>query len=259
MDDFKGTTKLLSSAGFDAVSAALQADACALWSLITVETRGFGFLPSRRPKILFERHIFHARTGGRFDAQAPDLSAPTAGGYSGGEQEYDRLQRAIALDRKAALESASWGLGQIMGFNATALGYADAETMITQFCDSEDAQLDGVRRFIANDRALHAALQSQDWNTVARQYNGPSYAKNEYNFKLDHYFSTYKANGTPAIDVRAAQVRLTYLGYDAGGIDGLWGARTKAALTAFQGKQGIAASGTLDSATITALQQAVGF
>jgi hypothetical protein len=30
---------------------------------------------------------------------------------------YPRLAQAIAIDRPAALRSASWGLGQIMGFN----------------------------------------------------------------------------------------------------------------------------------------------
>jgi len=55
----------------------------------------------------------------------------------------------MALDNQAALESASWGLGQVMGFNATGLGYADVDDMVQQFCAGEDAQLVGVTRFIA--------------------------------------------------------------------------------------------------------------
>ena len=36
-----------------------------LWSVVAVETSGCGFLPDRRPAILFERHIFSRR--GVFD------------------------------------------------------------------------------------------------------------------------------------------------------------------------------------------------
>lgn len=36
----------------------------ALWTVIEVETSGVGFLPSRQPAILFERHKFSRKTGG---------------------------------------------------------------------------------------------------------------------------------------------------------------------------------------------------
>ncbi|NJM92326.1 MAG: N-acetylmuramidase family protein [Rhodospirillaceae bacterium] len=75
-------------------------------------------MPNRRPKILFERHIFHQRTNGKFDATHPDISHPKWGEYGKASAQYDRLGRAMALDRQAALESASWGLPQVMGFNA---------------------------------------------------------------------------------------------------------------------------------------------
>ena len=79
------------------------------WAVMS-ESRGFGFLSDRRPKILFERHIFHKRTGGKFSAKHPDISNRNAGGYgAGGGHQYVRLEKAIKLDRKAALESASWG------------------------------------------------------------------------------------------------------------------------------------------------------
>ncbi|MBD8655693.1 DUF3380 domain-containing protein [Oxalobacteraceae sp. CFBP 13730] len=108
----------LSQTGFDAVLDRLGVDQAALWSLLTVETRGFGFLPDWRPKILFERHIFHKRTGGRFGAGHPNISSPAGKRYLGDAAEYDRLAQAIELDRDAALESALWALGQVMGFNA---------------------------------------------------------------------------------------------------------------------------------------------
>jgi len=80
-----------------------------IWSVLGVETSGCGFLPDRWPKLLFERHIFHRLTGGRFDAEDPDVSQPTPGGYGrSGAHQYNRLAAAaIALNRGAALQSAS--------------------------------------------------------------------------------------------------------------------------------------------------------
>ena len=98
---FAGTGKPLSDAGMAAALSAMDLDPVAdlpvLWSVLTVESRGFGFQVDRRPKILFERHIFHRETGGRFSGQAPDISAATGGGYIGGAAEYDRLERAVAF------------------------------------------------------------------------------------------------------------------------------------------------------------------
>ena len=85
--------------------------------VVTVETSGCGCLADRRATILFERHIFSEQTGGKFDSQHPDISNRTPGGYTHGPAEYNRLSKAAQLDRTAALESASCGLGQVMGFN----------------------------------------------------------------------------------------------------------------------------------------------
>src|SRR5437868_846771 len=133
MAEFQGKAAPLTQGGFDEVSQQLGGDAASLWSLLTVETKGFGFQSDRRPKILFERHVFHKRTGGKHSAAHPDVSSPTSGGYGAEHEQYERLSKAMQLDRKAALESTSWGLPQIMGFNAVALGYASAEQMVDRF------------------------------------------------------------------------------------------------------------------------------
>src|SRR5262245_55550212 len=137
---FKGIAKPLSEAGLTKAASDIGVERPALWAVMTVETKGCGFLADRRPQILFERHVFHKRTEGAFDQTDPDLSNPRAGGYGkGGAFQYERLARAIALKRDAALASTSWGLGQIMGFNAVAAGFADVEAMVRAMCNSEDA------------------------------------------------------------------------------------------------------------------------
>src|SRR5277367_4598660 len=103
----------LSAAGFQSAVNALGVDTPTVQALLTVETPGCGYLSDRRPQILFERHIFSRLTGRVFDAQFPDISNPTQGGYGkGGAPQYARLGKAVALNQEAALKSASWGLGQ---------------------------------------------------------------------------------------------------------------------------------------------------
>ena len=257
MDEFTSTGAPLTTAGFDAALQILGASPEALWSALNVETSGCGYLSDRRPKILFERHYFHRLTGGKYDASHPEVSNPSAGGYgAGGAHQYGRLAEALQLDRAAALQSASWGLGQIMGANYASAGFIDVEDMVKAFVSGEDAQLEGIARFVGGS-PMKAALQKMDWAAYARLYNGPSYAENNYDTRLSAAFARFTMSGCPDLDVRAAQVCLTYLGYDTGGIDGIVGPKTTKALAAFQAKAGIApADGSVNAATLEALRAA---
>src|SRR5947199_8204907 len=115
-DGFLGRSLALSRAGLVAEANALSVDLPEIWAVVAVETSGCGFLADRRPQILYERHVFHALTHGRFDDG--DISDAASGGYgAGGSHQYERLDRALQLNRDAALQSASWGLGQILGRN----------------------------------------------------------------------------------------------------------------------------------------------
>jgi hypothetical protein len=273
IDIFQGTGAPLTPTGFDSANKVIDpannapdqaSKLAALWCILAVETRGFGYQSDKRLKVLFERHIFHQCTGGRFDAIAPDLSNPVPGGYSGGAAEYDRIKRAVALDRKAALESASWGLGQVMGFNATSIAYQSTDSMIADFNTGEDAQLLGCARFITATSALQKAFISRNWARVAFFYNGKNYAKNHYDTNLAANYAKFQQKA-PDIDIRAAQARLTYLGFNPGGIDGIAGALSVAALKAFQQSKSqdkvkpLQVNGNFDDkATLAALQTVAG-
>jgi N-acetylmuramidase/Putative peptidoglycan binding domain len=251
--EFVGKGTPLSQQGIDTAAASVGVGAAEIWAVLTVETTGCGFLPDRRPKILFERHIFHRETNGRFDTTAPDLSDRTSGGYgSGGAHQYDRLARAIAHDRHAALRSASWGIGQVMGFNAESVGFPSVEQMVLEMAESEDAQLRGMLEFVRSN-GLHRAMQEHDWRTFARRYNGPDFEKNAYDTKLDQAFTRLSTGGLPDLRVRAAQILLTYRAIDPGPIDGQNGNRTRTALRTFQERAGLAATGEPDEPTMTAL------
>jgi hypothetical protein len=253
--EFVGKSRAIDTEGFSAVTQSLKIKAAEIWAVLAVETTGCGFLPDRRPKILFERHYFHKLTKGKFDKKAPDVSAPSAGGYGvGGAHQYDRLAQAIQLDRQAALRSASWGLGQVMGDNFKAAGYKDVETMVAAMCDSENAQLAAVGSFLKANK-LDRALQAHDWTAFARGYNGPDFAENQYDVQLRGEFQKYSFGSLPDLNVRAAQVYLNFLGFDPGRIDGVMGSRTRSALVDFQTKQKLTVTGKLNDATTAALEK----
>src|SRR5262249_36861875 len=169
-DAFQGNAYALSNGTVDDVASNLKVQAAALWAVIAVETSGCGFLASRKPTILFERHIFSRLTNGQYDDG--DISGTNPGGYGpSGEHQYDRLAIAIAKNRTAALKSASWGLGQIMGTNYSTAGFASIEEMVTTMCESEDAQLRAMVSFLVASK-LHIPLQNQNWASFARGYNG---------------------------------------------------------------------------------------
>src|SRR6185369_14627607 len=114
--EFQGPATPMTDEAVEQAAKKIGCPVAAVRAVIDVESRG-GFLPDGRLKILFERHYFCRLTKGKFDQSNPDISATKWGGYKGGAAEYDRLGRAIKLDRDAALRSASWGAFQIMGDN----------------------------------------------------------------------------------------------------------------------------------------------
>jgi len=247
--DFAGSGLPMSTGGLSKGCDLLGVKAADIWAVLTVETRGCGFLQDRRPQILFERHIFHRQTSGAFDLTAPDISDPTAGGYGDlGAHQYDRLAQAIQLNRQAALRSASWGIGQVMGFNAGIAGFPDAETMVQAMVQSEDAQIAALFGFLASNH-LDGPLRNHDWTNFARGYNGPDYAKNQYDGRLSAAYQKYSTGLLPDLTVRGAQIALTYLGFSPGPVDGTLGRMTRSAIAQFQQAQGLPTSGDLDDAT----------
>lgn len=245
--NFQSQGRPLSDEGMGQACNALGVGEPEVWAVLTVETRGFGFLQDRRPQILFERHIFHRLTNGRYDTDNADISNEKPGGYVGGPGEYGRLEQAMRLDRRAALQSASWGIGQVMGFNYDVAGFPTIDAMVAAMVKDEGAQLLAMANFIKGNN-LAGALQRQDWVSFARGYNGPDFKKNEYDTRLAAAHAKYKSI-CPDLALRTAQAALLYLGFDPGPIDGLRGRRTRSALMQFQQRCGLSETGELDHDT----------
>jgi hypothetical protein len=180
------------------VANKLEVELAMVQAVTKIEARSSG-IKNGLPVILFERHIFYRQLKKHgFDVEKltntyPDLINPTAGGYLGGARENYRLTLAKQIDIDSAIESASWGLFQIMGFHWQLLGYESAQQFEQQMTESEEMQLDAFYRFVTHKSncKLLQAMKDKDFSTFAKLYNGPAYKKNNYDLKLKEAYENY--------------------------------------------------------------------
>jgi hypothetical protein len=252
--EFAGPAKRIDDKAVEAAAKKLGCAVAAVRAVIDVESRG-GFLPDGRPKILYERHYFSRLTKRAHDSKHPDISAKKFGGYKGGAAEYERLGRAIALNRDAALRSASWGAFQIMGDNCKLAGFKNVEDYVAATVAGEPEQLDAFVNFVTNTN-LDDELRRLDWVGFARGYNGPAYAVNKYDKKLAAAYEFHSAGGARATSPlpvlkmgdtgEAVQALQKALGIKD---DGDFGPATKAAVVAFQKKHRLYSDGVVGKNT----------
>lgn len=250
----------------------------ALLAVAEVESGGsvFATIDGRQePLIRFEGHYFDRRLSGDAlaKAHAAGLASPAAGVVANPAAQAARwrmLERAAAIDRKAAYESVSWGLGQVMGAHWSWLGFADVEALVAEARSGAAGQARLMARFI--DRAgLKPALQSHDWESFARGYNGPGFRKNAYHTKIAAAYRRHAGSagvspapaallrkGSTGEAVRDLQQALAALGYPLAA-DGMFGTRTQAAVQAFQRDHGLAADGIAGPLTRAAIAGALPF
>lgn len=267
---FKGRARPLVSLDISRAGRLIGVGEDEVRAVLEVETIGGGFDKQGRPKMLFEPHVFWRELGEgqrRVAAEAQGLAYAKWGSAKYPSDSYPRLALAMKIDLSAALRSASWGIGQIMGFNHRAAGFGTVGDMVTAFCHSEAAGLEAMIRFIETED-LGDELRRHDWSAFARGYNGAGYAKHGYHTRLAAAFKRWRAvpdaEGSlwPTVGpahrgdaVRAAQELLLAAGFDPKGADGIFGAATLAAVVAFQKSAGLKADGIVGPITWAALQE----
>jgi len=197
--DFVGAGEKIKDADIVAVAVVIDVPVAALRAVLAVETGGSGFDHANRPKALFERHYFY-----RLLSDAPDkqsqaveqgLAYPKWGEKpypKGSDAVYAEIEAACAIDEDAALQSTSWGLGQIMGSNFRAAQCKSVQEMVEEAKQSEANQLRHMAAFIKS-MGLVDELQQLDWAGFAKHYNGPAYIKNQYDVKLAEAYERFSA------------------------------------------------------------------
>jgi hypothetical protein len=245
----------------------------ALLAVAEVESGGqaFALVDGRRePLIRFEGHYFDRRLGeeNRAVAREKGLASPVAGAIANPPTQAERwalLRQAAAIDARAAYESVSWGLGQVMGAHWAWLGYASVDAMVAEARESVAGQARLMALYI--DKAdLAEALRGHDWQAFARGYNGPGYKANAYDEKIAAAYDRYtaKPGAKPAVlqrgsrgeAVLALQHNLAALGYrlDA---DGAYGPGTAEAVRRFQVDHRLPADGIAGPQTQAAVAKAL--
>lgn len=182
---FQGRAKRLEPVDFGRLGKLLGVGEDELRAVVEVECAGSGFDGKGRPKMLFEPHKFWQELGPQKRSVAfnQGLAYPKWGTKPYPPDSYLRLEAAMKIDRAGALRSASWGLGQIMGFNHKAAGFGSVDDMVLAFLDDEENHLKAMVDFIASEH-LDDDLRRRDWSGFARGYNGAGYASHGYHTKL---------------------------------------------------------------------------
>lgn len=270
----KGEAKIRSENGIYKAAEILRCQPAIVAAFIEVEAGGSGYYTGGRLKVLPEKHIVYRHLEGAKRSEAVRLglarqSWDRTANYIGlgtSQQRYDFIQ---AVEEKYGSEliakSCSWGAGQIMGFNAAAVGYSSAVLMYRAFADSEDQQIAAIASFLlAND--LDDEARDENCEGLARGYNGSANVA-EYAPKLRTAFAKYKkiypSNepakpttwhgtvlkiGSKGEAVRQLQLSLFHHGYQIN-IDGDFGRGTRDAVRAFQRANGLVADGIVGRVT----------
>lgn len=99
--------------------------------------------------------------------------------------EWVAFNDAFLKDAKAAMESTSVGLMQVMGFHWKLLGFKSVDELWDYAKKSEYNQLRLGLLFIKSNLKMYNALKAGVWNIFAYYYNGEEYKKFNYAERLE--------------------------------------------------------------------------
>lgn len=227
-------------------------ETAALLAVVETESAGVAFWKVgnfSKPAIRFEGHYFYARIADDRKAEAIrlGLASPKVGGVANPRSysaRYALLERARAFDENAALESTSWGLGQVMGANWRDLGYKSVKEFVASQ-NTITGQVEAMLRFIkVNNLIRH--IQNKNWTAFAKAYNGPAYKRNKYDTKMADAYSRYSTGSIAQADTSVTQLlqkMLNAVGNYNLVVDGIIGDATKLALRDYQLKNGLVSDG----------------
>ncbi|MEO1702766.1 MAG: N-acetylmuramidase domain-containing protein [Pseudomonadota bacterium] len=256
------------------VAQARGIEPAALLAVCEVESggRAFAIVEHRRePLIRFEGHYFDRLLSGvaREKARTLGLASPRAGAVKNPRSQAGRwalLDRARSIDDAAALQSCSWGIGQVMGAHWKTLGFSSPQALVREARSGVSGQVTLMVRFVERNELL-PFLKNRDWAGFARRYNGPAYRKNRYDEKMAAAYARYRVPDGGAVPVpsqsilrrgmRGAEVKdwqrqLLAVGYPLS-CDGVFGPKTEVAVKRFQRANAISVDGIVGPETRKAM------
>ena len=184
---------IFTEVAYSKVAQELDCEIALIKAIEEVESAKAGFTDEGRLMCLFEGHVFHKLTKGKFDENYPTISYrkwTKKHYYSDPDREYkERFSLAFLLDKDAAMQSASWGAFQIMGFHWKALGFKNVGEMIDFLKADINNHLFLFAKFVKGHSRLLLAFQQKNFQKIAYYYNGSGYRKNKYDQKLANAYT----------------------------------------------------------------------
>lgn len=168
-----------------------------LLAVILTECSGVPFDSKGRITIQYEPHVFYARlfkhgidaeiiADSFYRKHRADICRPTwTREYylAGTDDDYERLNIAKSVHVEAALESCSYGIGQIMGSYWKRLGF----NTVFEFVEANHSPLGQLQAFakflLTGKEILH--LRSGDMPGFFRLYNGSGYKEHKYDERFE--------------------------------------------------------------------------
>lgn len=191
--------KQITLAQIDSAAKSIGVETNVLRAIMQQECKGSGFSADGQPIILFERHIFLRQlkahglytVASKAQKERPDLCNSTPGGYGLISAQPKRLADAAVYDRTSALESASYGIGQVLGANWSSIGYPTLQAFINDVYRDEAGQLNAMVKFlVANGIVKYMKLK--DWKNIALHYNGENYQINHYDTGIANAYAEFE-------------------------------------------------------------------
>ncbi|WP_265518980.1 N-acetylmuramidase domain-containing protein [Nitratireductor luteus] len=253
------------------IAVRLNVEPAVLLAVVEVESAGKVFAEvggRHEPLIRFEGHYFDRRLTGRKrdQARAAGLAHPKAGAVKNPRSQavrWELLKRAARIDAQAAFESASYGVGQVMGAHWQKLGYGNVSGLVAEARSSALGQIELMVKYIVKF-GLVDELQRKDFSAFARGYNGPAFARYGYQTKMAAAYRRISGNvpvsaatgmlrmGSKGARVRELQALLVRAGHSVK-VDGDYGTATRDAVRAFQKANGLDVDGVAGPETMRAL------
>lgn len=259
----------------ESVARAQGIEPAALLAIAEVESGGRAFANvggRKEPLIRFEGHYFDrlVADGKRGEARSKGLASPTMGAVKNPASQSARwrlLAEAMAIDRSAALQSVSWGIGQVMGSHWKSLGYGSVDSLVVEARSGVAGQVRLMLRFLETN-GLIGTIRSHDWAAFARAYNGPRYKVHRYDSRIAAAYARHAREGgredggavlrrgDSGEDVADLQRMLTAAGHPLAP-DGRFGPATARRVEDFQAEKGLVIDGVAGPRTLAALRDTV--
>lgn len=193
------------------ISKKYNIDPAFLKAFIEVESGGKGFDSNGKILIQFEPTWFKKLASielNNFQSTSPDKRNPDLvnkwnliinNKISVQSKEWEAFNAAFSINSKAAMESTSIGLGQIMGLHWKRLGYVSVDEMWDCAKSGLECQIEQIVKFLITDKRMLEALKKLDFHLIATYYNGAGYKKlaesvgrEPYNISLEKAYKKYK-------------------------------------------------------------------